>query len=73
MLKNSFLHIPGIGGKTEKKLWNAGMTDWQRFITSTETPLTPVREETARVCIETSWEHLSGNNPRYFCDLMPAA
>jgi hypothetical protein len=28
MLKNTFLHIPGIGSITEQNLWNSGITDW---------------------------------------------
>ncbi len=28
MLQNSFLHISGIGKKTEQKIWQAGITTW---------------------------------------------
>ncbi|WP_457577262.1 ribonuclease H-like domain-containing protein [Desulfomarina sp.] len=31
MLKQTFLHIPGIGAKTEKRLWEAGITSWARM------------------------------------------
>jgi predicted flap endonuclease-1-like 5' DNA nuclease len=30
MLTNSFLHIPGIGSVTEKRLWTSGLLDWHQ-------------------------------------------
>mgnify|MGYP003586518469 CR=1 FL=1 len=32
MLQNTFLHIPGIGETTERKLWNAGIVSWSDFV-----------------------------------------
>ena len=31
MLRQTFCHIPGIGAKTEKKLWQQGITDWDKW------------------------------------------
>jgi uncharacterized protein YprB with RNaseH-like and TPR domain/predicted nuclease with RNAse H fold len=31
MIEATFLHIPGIGRKTEQRLWNNGITSWDRF------------------------------------------
>ena len=31
MLQNSFLHISGIGRKTEQKIWESGLRTWQDF------------------------------------------
>lgn len=31
MLFNTFVHIPGIGETTERKLWQAGITSWDDF------------------------------------------
>jgi hypothetical protein len=31
MLHHTFCHIPGIGLKTERKLWEAGVTRWERW------------------------------------------
>jgi hypothetical protein len=28
MLTNTFCHLPGIGEKTERNLWAAGVTSW---------------------------------------------
>lgn len=32
MLRKTFLHIPGIGPTTERRLWSAGVTDWDQAI-----------------------------------------
>ena len=31
MLDQTFIHIPGIGRRTEKELWRAGVTSWDDF------------------------------------------
>lgn len=31
MLRHTFLHVPGIGEKRERALWERGMTDWESF------------------------------------------
>lgn len=32
MLFNTFVHIPGIGETTERRLWQAGVTTWDKFV-----------------------------------------
>lgn len=32
MLKNTFVHISGIGLQTEQQIWQAGCLDWQQFL-----------------------------------------
>lgn len=31
MLENTFCHLPGIGAATEKKLWDSGITTWDKW------------------------------------------
>ena len=31
MLEQTFIHIPGIGRRTESELWKAGITSWDEF------------------------------------------
>jgi len=38
MLKNTFLHIPGIGSITERRFWESGVYSWEDF-----TPNSPIR------------------------------
>lgn len=32
MLENTFIHIQGIGQKTEKGLWQQGIKNWRQFL-----------------------------------------
>jgi len=32
MLNASFIHIPGVGAKTEQRIWSAGVTSWRSFL-----------------------------------------
>ncbi|MFH0810366.1 MAG: ribonuclease H-like domain-containing protein [Pseudomonadota bacterium] len=32
MLKNTFVHIPGVGEETERRLWQAGILSWEDFL-----------------------------------------
>lgn len=55
MLKNTFQHIHGIGEKTEKKLWRAGLTDWETFLeTPQEAPLAQWQQDLACAELEQS-------------------
>ncbi len=56
MLENSFIHLPGVGEQTEKKLWDTGILTWYDFLNSDEEKL-PVRiranhKEILSQCIE---------------------
>ena len=73
MLKNSFQHIPGIGEKTERQLWNSGIIDWTSFFKTSHINLSPKKIETMTDCIEGSKKNLQSNNPKFFSGLMPAA
>ena len=46
MLKNTFLHIPGIGSITEQRLWNSGITDWDTSFDNTPLPISSNRKIT---------------------------
>jgi uncharacterized protein len=36
MLENTFVHLPGIGPRRERWLWEHGCLDWHRFLTALE-------------------------------------
>jgi len=38
MLKNTFLHVPSVGYKTEKKLWEREIFSWSRFLEKSKIP-----------------------------------
>lgn len=72
MLKNTFLHIPGIGAKTERKIWDSGIFTWDEF--ASENPVHPIPKKRDLVSgyLQESKQHLISNNPNYFENLLPA-
>jgi len=36
MLRNTFIHLPGIGAHRERTLWKQGVLDWDRFLKAIE-------------------------------------
>lgn len=72
MLKNTFLHIPGIGAITEERLWEAGILNWNNFVEPYSINLSPNRVASLRRCLDESKRHLQSDNPNYFADLLPS-
>ena len=72
MLKNTFLHVPGLGIKTEKNIWASGIHSWEDLLREDLTRFSPVRRDILKRSIEDSIEHLSGNIPKYFGDRLPS-
>jgi hypothetical protein len=57
MLRNTFCHIPGIGAKTERDLWRAGLTSWEAALGQD----TPRASSFRRSCLD----HLRDSVARY--------
>ncbi len=38
MLRNTFLHIPGIGNKTEQRFWAENVLSWESFLNRSKVP-----------------------------------
>jgi len=72
MLKNTFLHIPGIGAITERHLWSSGLTDWDTPFDNTPTPISSNRKITITKGIKESRHHLDRDNPAFFSNLLPS-
>ena len=36
MLRNTFVHLPGVGPKRERAFWEQGILDWDGFLANTE-------------------------------------
>lgn len=58
MIQNTFVHIQGIGRRTEERLWRRGILAWQDFLAQRGTVLSPGRDLFVRREIETSIAHL---------------
>ena len=70
MLKNTFIHIQGIGAITEQKLWKSGLRDWDTFSDDISIPISTGRRYFLEKGIEKSRQHLENNNPSYFSKLL---
>jgi uncharacterized protein YprB with RNaseH-like and TPR domain len=71
MLTNTFCHISGIGEKTERNLWAAGITSWATaFDAGTGKVQRPVRESWLRDILE-SRARYSDRDYRYFAGRLP--
>jgi uncharacterized protein YprB with RNaseH-like and TPR domain len=73
MLKNTFLHIPGIGIKTEKRLWKSGIYSWDLFLNHRKTDISPKKLNTMSECLKESKNQMASLNPNYFAELIPAS
>ncbi len=65
MLQHTFCHIPGIGMKTERKLWDAGITSWEHWQTSSPIRLSAATKLDATRVLKGSLVALE-NDPNFF-------
>jgi uncharacterized protein YprB with RNaseH-like and TPR domain len=66
MLRNTFVHISGIGAKTEARLWKAGALDWDAFRSSLNDGLSRAKRAFIRRLLHESERHLRADRPNYF-------
>lgn len=72
MLRNTFIHIQGIGAVTEQKLWQAGILDWNCLKTTSALPLSAGRMSFLERGIAESARHLRRSDAAYFSRRLPA-
>jgi uncharacterized protein YprB with RNaseH-like and TPR domain len=72
MLRNSFIHIPGIGPKTEQGFWAAGVEDWDAFFRDTALKLTASKRKAIADGLIESSRQLDECNPDFFARRIPA-
>jgi hypothetical protein len=72
MPRNSFLHVPGIGSKTEQNIWSGGILSWNDLLKGGSGRIYPKKRDIIARCIEESIEHLSSKNPTFFGDRLPS-
>ncbi len=70
MLRHTFCHLPGIGEKTERRLWAAGLTRWEDALDNTKSPV-PRRLRT-EVLRESATEYERANL-KWFAGRLPPA
>lgn len=71
MLVNTFRHIPGIGPKTESRLWSSGIVSWDAALSQGDpTPGCPVKACWRDHLHESRKQH-EARNPGYFYQQLP--
>ena len=71
MLEHTFCHIPGIGPKTERRLWSRGLVSWEAVRASGPVPLPPPKAELLKAHVAESMAHLADGDPDYFHRRLP--
>lgn len=72
MLRSTFVHIPGIGYQTERKIWDNGIRTWDDFLSgTTEVPLSGRTKEFTHSYVRESKKHLEKKNHHFFVDKIP--
>jgi len=72
MLRNTFVHLPGIGPKREQELWRQGILDWDRFLVAAEEGALHARTaEQAVPVIHQSQKAIERGDARFFAGLLP--
>jgi hypothetical protein len=69
MLQHSFVHLPGIGVRTERSLWEKGIHSWEFFCNEQGCTLAPFgrsKYEALRGYLEICRERLCASDPAFF-------
>jgi uncharacterized protein YprB with RNaseH-like and TPR domain len=70
MLKRTYIHLPGVGLKTEAGFWRQGLRTWEDFLAAPILPgLSPSRLDSLKELLQESLEHL--DEARYFAPRLP--
>lgn len=73
MLRATFLHSPGVGPETERRLWRQGASDWETFLRNPERWNLPVgKRELLINVLEESAEALEKKDFPYFARMLPS-
>ena len=70
MLEHTFIHIPGIGPKTEQHLWRKGILTWEDFLSHPRKVFSSSRDAFIRRELEATLEHR--NDLHFFVNRLPA-
>jgi len=73
LLKNTFCHIPGIGAKSERRLWAQGFRHWEDVVGAAAETLPLKNDYFLKNHITESMEQLTEGNSKFFSDKLPPA
>ncbi len=70
MLEQTFIHIPGIGTKTEQRIWDRGIHRWQDFLDRPKPFFSHAKDRLVNEHLEASLAHR--DHIGYFDERLPA-
>jgi uncharacterized protein YprB with RNaseH-like and TPR domain len=70
LLERTFIHIPGIGPKTEYHLWRRDILTWNHYLHTKEALFSPARDAFVRQHLEVTLQNR--DNIHFFLDRLPA-
>lgn len=70
MLRHTFIHIPGIGVKTERRLWESGILTWDEFLDHKNTIFSAKKDEYIKNELKKSIQCI--DNIEYFSSRLPS-
>lgn len=73
MLQHSFCHIPGIGLKSERKLWKHGIHRWEDWLACETSVLSEAKRALARQSLEESSQALARRDAEHFAVALPVS
>jgi uncharacterized protein len=73
MLRQTFLHVPGIGPKTEQRFWAAGVDDWNAFFDDASLKLSASKRAGIVDVLTESMRQLDRRDPGFFARRIPAS
>src|ERR1051326_1586003 len=71
MLQRSFIHLPGIGQQTERKLWQQGIISWRKLHDEAPQIFKPTRADAVREALDHSNAAYSRRDLTYFSSNLP--
>lgn len=71
MLENTFMHLQGVGQKTEARYWDAGIHSWENFKQPLPIHISARQAHLIRDHLDESKANLAGN-PLYFSAMLPS-
>lgn len=74
MLEQTFIHVPGVGAKTERQLWSRGVNSWGDYLKEQfvqQVLFSSPEEDKRRRGIDQSRKALEDGDTNYFARLLP--